>query len=118
PLQERLLPRLADRLDRALDLRDQFVSELELAAEGAATHASASAAWVAAWEEVDEDEDAESSGPIHAEADTWPIAEFVGYAEDNDLNLSPSFQRADVWPTTSSQQLIESILRGIPLPSI
>src|SRR3954454_7800585 len=118
PLSERLLPRLADRLDRSLDLRDQFVAALESAVEGNATRASASAAWASAWDEVEDDEEAEGSGPIHAEADTWPIAEFVGYARDNDLNLSPSYQRADVWPTSSSQLLIESILRGIPLPSI
>ena len=35
-----------------------------------------------------------------------------------ELSLSPSYQRADVWPTTTAQQLIESILRGIPLPSV
>ena len=51
-------------------------------------------------------------------ANTWPVSEFVGYAEDGELSLSPSYQRADVWPTTTAQQLIESILRGIPLPSV
>ena len=40
------------------------------------------------------------------------------HARDFDLNLSPSYQRADVWPTSSWQLLVESILRGIPLPSI
>ena len=74
--------------------------------------------WAARWDEVGEDEEVEGSGTIHAEADTWPITEFIGHAENGELNLSPSFQRADVWPTTTSQQLIESILRGIPLPSI
>lgn len=118
PLRDLLLPRLADRLDRALDLRDRFKSALEAAVEGNATPESVSAAWSDSWSEVEEEEEAEGSGPIHAEADTWPISEFVGYARDNDLNLSPSYQRADVWPTSSSQLLIESILRGIPLPSI
>lgn len=32
--------------------------------------------------------------------------------------MSPSYQRADVWPTGDAQLLIESILRGIPLPSV
>jgi hypothetical protein len=118
PLQQLLLPRLADRLDRALALRDAFDEILEAAVEGGATRDSASTAWSDSWEEVDDEDEVEGSGPIHAEADTWPIAEFVGYARDNDLNLSPSYQRADVWPTSSSQLLIESILRGIPLPSI
>lgn len=113
-----LLPRLADRLDRALALRDEFLTNLESSVEGGTTRASASASWAESWLEVEEEDEVEGSGPIHAEADTWPISEFVGYAEDNDLNLSPSYQRADVWPTSSSQLLIESILRGIPLPSI
>jgi hypothetical protein len=34
------------------------------------------------------------------------------------LNLTPSYQRGDVWRTGDRQALIESILRGIPLPSI
>lgn len=117
-LRERLLPRLFDRLDRAVALRGDFLANLELAVEGGATRESASAAWSDAWTEVEDEDEVEGSGPIHAEADTWPISEFVGYARDNDLNLSPSYQRADVWPTSSSQLLIESILRGIPLPSI
>ena len=117
-LRERLLPRLADRLDRAFALRDEFVADIESADEVGATRESATAAWSEAWLEVEDEDEVEGSGPIHAEADTWPIAEFVGYARDFDLNLSPSYQRADVWPTSSSQLLIESILRGIPLPSI
>lgn len=118
PVTEVLLPRLADRLDRSLALRDNFDSQLESAVEGGATRESASTAWSDSWEEVEDEDEVEGSGPIHAEADTWPISEFVGYARDHDLNLSPSYQRADVWPTSSSQLLIESILRGIPLPSI
>lgn len=117
-LNERLLPRLADRLDRALDLRDEFLAGLEDADEVGGSRETATAAWVEAWNEREDEEEVEGSGPIHAEADTWPISEFVGYARDFDLNLSPSYQRADVWPTSSSQLLIESILRGIPLPSI
>lgn len=118
PTNGSLLPRLAERLDRALDLRDVFLAEVEKIDEGAATLESATAVWAARWDEVGEDEDVAGSGTIHAEAGTLPITEFIEQAENGELNLSPSFQRADVWPTTTSQQLIESILRGIPLPSI
>jgi hypothetical protein len=118
PLRERLLPRLADRLDRAVALRDEFVDKLQDAVESGATRASARAEWSQAWDEFEEEDEVEGSGPIHAEADTWAIADFVEYATDDALNLSPSYQRADVWPTSSSQLLVESILRGIPLPSI
>jgi hypothetical protein len=113
-----VLPRLEERLERALELRQFFDDLLESEAEGGATRESATQAWLAAWEEVEEEEDSEGSGPIKAAADTWAIAEFVGYSEDGELILSPSYQRADVWPTTTAQQLIESILRGIPLPSV
>lgn len=113
-----VLPRLAGRIERALEVRQLFEDVLESESEGGATRASATQAWLAAWGEVDEEQDNEGSGPIKAEASTWPVSEFVGYAEDEELSLSPSYQRADVWPDTTAQQLIESILRGIPLPSV
>lgn len=118
PVRQALLPRLADRLDRALVLKEFFDDEMEGVAEGTTTLSSATKSWAAKWEEAVEDEEASGSGTIHAEADTWPITEFIGHAEAGELNLSPSFQRADVWATTMSQELIESVLRGIPLPSI
>ncbi|WP_170981541.1 DUF262 domain-containing protein [Nocardioides dongxiaopingii] len=113
-----LLPRLVERLDRAIQLRDAFLTEVEKIDEGSATIESATAVWEARWAEAEEEEDVEGSGPIHAEAGTWTISQFLGYAASGELNLSPSFQRADVWTTTMSQQLIESVLRGIPLPSV
>lgn len=112
---------LAERLERAVALRDEFAGRMEETAEGAETLATATQAWVNAWEDAD-DEDAEESAsdgaPINAVADTWPIQEFVQRAKDDELNLSPSYQRADVWATPDAQLLIESILRGIPLPSV
>lgn len=113
-----VLPRLGERLERALELRQFFVDLLESEAEGGATRESATQAWLAAWEEVDDEGESEGTGPIKAAAGTWCIADFVGYSEDGELTLSPSYQRADVWPTATAQQLIESILRGIPLPSV
>lgn len=113
-----LLERLSERLERAITLREQFYEQMEGAQEGAATLTSATQAWVVAWEEVDEEEEAEVGGPIDAAADTWPIAQFVQRAVTGKLDLSPSYQRADVWPTSSAQLLIESVVRGIPLPSV
>ncbi|WP_177180218.1 DUF262 domain-containing protein [Pedococcus cremeus] len=113
-----LLQRLAERLDRAVDFRNAFIEEVAKIDEGTATLESATGVWADKWEEVSEEDEVEGSGPIHAEATTWTISDFVGYAENAELNLSPSFQRADVWVTTMSQQLIESVLRGIPLPSV
>jgi hypothetical protein len=115
---DEIFPRLADRLERAVDLRGQFLESMESAPEGSATLETASQEWATAWDEIEDEETSESGGPIHAEADTWPITEFVQLASDEELELSPSYQRADVWPNSTSQLLIESVLRGIPLPSI
>lgn len=110
--------RLHERLERATSLRQQFLDELENESEGTATLETASAAWAAAWGDVEENEEAETSGPISANADTWPISQFRQYAVDGEMDLNPSYQRADVWPTADAQLLIESVLRGIPLPSV
>lgn len=113
-----LMERLANRLERAVTLRDRFCASLEGTAEGRATLETATQEWIDAWVEVEEEEEAEVGGPIKATADVWAINEFVQRAEDGGLNLSPSYQRADVWPTGDAQLLIESVLRGIPLPSV
>jgi hypothetical protein len=113
-----LLERLQERLERASDLRDRFLESMDDEAEGSATLETATQTWVSAWDEVIEEDEAEESGPIDAEAATWHIHEFVQHAADGELDLSPSYQRADVWPTADAQLLIESVLRGIPLPSV
>ncbi|MFC6150626.1 MULTISPECIES: DUF262 domain-containing protein [Mumia] len=116
-----LLAALAERLDRATELRERFLDTMEGVSEGDATLETATRAWVTAWDEsVEESEEYESAstGPIRAEADTWPIQQFGQFAADGEIDLAPSYQRADVWPTTDAQMLIESVLRGIPLPSI
>ncbi len=113
-----VLPRLVERLERAVALREKFAEEMELAAEGGATLATASQRWNDAWDESEEDEESEGGGPIHAQAKTWSITQFSYHATSGQLNLSPSYQRADVWPTQDAQMLIESVLRGVPLPSV
>lgn len=104
------LDRLVDRVDRAVALKDDFKAEVEAAGIAAAT-----AQWIAAWEEPEPDL---ASGPVIANAKVWAIGDFIPKATKGQLNLSPSYQRADVWPTKDAELLIESILRGIPLPSV
>lgn len=113
-----LFERLQERLERAVAQRQMFIDVMDNESEGSATLESASAEWEASWGEVEEGEEAESAGPIKAEAATWPIAQFRQYAMDGEMDLNPSYQRADVWPTADAQLLIESVLRGIPLPSV
>jgi hypothetical protein len=109
------LDRLSRRLQRAVQLQAEFLADLE--ADGA-SQASATAQWREAWEEEEEGEVEEGSGSVSAKADIWPINDFSDRASRGRLNLSPSYQRGDVWPTSDAQILIESILRGIPLPSV
>src|SRR5579862_3356293 len=99
---------LGGRLQLALRLQEAFLADLE--ADGG-TLASATGRWIEAWDEEDAEID-EGSGPVTAKAHTWNINEFSDRAIRGRLNLSPSYQRGDVWPTTDAQMLIESILRG------
>ena len=118
PGEFELFERLQERLERAVAQRQAFLEAMDSEDEGSTTLESASADWDASWGEVEESEEAEAGGPIKAEASTWPIAQFRQYAMDGEMDLNPSYQRADVWPTGDAQQLIESVLRGIPLPSV
>ncbi|KQP82147.1 DUF262 domain-containing protein [Aeromicrobium sp. Leaf291] len=103
------------RLERAVDLKQTFLADLE--AEGTSLEV-ATAQWVQAWDDIANDEDEEPTGPFVAKANQWSINTFASRAARGELDLAPSYQRADVWPTADAQLLIESVLRGIPLPSV
>lgn len=101
---------LRARVERAVALRDAFVSAVETTSRAEATKE-----WLSAWEDS---MTATVSGRIRAKAEVWSIHDFASRARSGRLDLSPSYQRGDVWPTADAQLLMESILRGIPLPSI
>ena len=103
---------LALRLDTAIALQRTFTESLDTLNKKQAT-----VQWTDAWDEESESSVA-ATEPIRAKTDTWRINDFSGKADRGQLNLNPSYQRGDVWPTSDAQKLIESILRGIPLPSI
>lgn len=107
------LTRLQAQSARAVQLQERFLESLQEVADTAA----ASKGWVNDWEDAVDDE-GDSGGPITAKTDIWPIVDFSSKASKGKLELSPSYQRDDVWPTADSAVLIESILRGIPLPSV
>lgn len=49
---------------------------------------------------------------------TVNLLSLINELENNEINLSPDFQRAtDVWDATKKSRLIESVLLGLPLPS-
>lgn len=101
---------LEERLSRAVSHRASFLHMLD---EGLSV-AAATEAWVDQWNEAPATEPLS----INATVDKWRIQDFAGQAQRQQLDLNPTYQRDFVWSNTDSQMLIESILRGIPLPSI
>jgi hypothetical protein len=111
PLSLRALERLSQRVEVAGRLQRDFLEELE--AKGT-SRATATQSWADAWAEIDASEGAVSPEPVTAKAAVWPIFQLTKRAP----NLTPSYQRGDVWASGDRQSLMESILRGVPLPSI
>jgi hypothetical protein len=101
---------LEERLSRAVSNRASFLQMLE----DELSLAAATEAWIDAWNEPPATEPLS----INATVDKWRIYDLAGRAQQNQLDLNPNFQRDFVWSNSNSQMLIESILRGIPLPSI
>lgn len=49
---------------------------------------------------------------------TYPISDFVGWEDRGELIISPSFQRRRVWTHRGKSYLIDTIVRGMPIPPI
>ncbi len=101
---------LEERLSRAASNRAAFLEMLDEEVSVAA----ATEAWIDAWNEGPATEPLS----INATVDKWRIYDLSGRAQQRQLDLNPTYQRDFVWSNADSQMLIESILRGIPLPSI
>ncbi|MCM2505425.1 DUF262 domain-containing protein [Aureimonas altamirensis] len=56
-------------------------------------------------------------GKIRITTKSFTLREVMGQIEDDDIDLSPDFQREYVWKDRQRTRLIESILLGIPLPA-
>jgi hypothetical protein len=110
-LTQTALERLSERAELASRLQQDFLAELD--AEGG-NRASATSSWAASWDNAEDNGETAVPEPVTAKADVWHIFQLT----KKKLNLTPSYQRGDVWRTGDRQALIESILRGIPLPSI
>lgn len=101
---------LEERLSRAVGHRSTFAQMLD----DEISVAAATEAWIEAWNEVPATEPLS----INATVDKWRIQDFAGRAKRDQLELNPTYQRDFIWSNVDSQMLVESILRGIPLPSI
>ncbi len=111
PLSLRTLERLQERVEAAVRLQRDFLEELETKGTSRAT---ATQSWADAWEDSDASVEAVSPEPVTAKAAVWPIFQLT----KKPPNLTPSYQRGDVWANGDRQSLMESILRGVPLPSV
>jgi hypothetical protein len=48
----------------------------------------------------------------------YTIADFLKWNDDKELELNPKFQRGPVWAPAARSYLIDSILRGYPIPKL
>ena len=48
----------------------------------------------------------------------YPVSDFLQWKEANQLELTPKFQRRDVWPPKAKSYLIDSVLRKMPIPPV
>ncbi|HDO1375644.1 TPA: DUF262 domain-containing protein, partial [Aeromonas veronii] len=55
---------------------------------------------------------------VHTDSYPMSIGELINLYEDGELDIHPEFQRVYRWSNEQKSKLIESILLGIPLPSI
>lgn len=59
-----------------------------------------------------------SPDDIYVERRDFMISSIMEYIDEGDLEISPMFQRHFIWDKKRQSKLIESILLGLPLPSI
>lgn len=111
PLSLRALERFNERVEAAVRLQGNYLEELD--AKGA-NRGTATQSWADAWAEIDAGEEVVTPEPVTAKAAVWPIFQLT----KKPPNLTPSYQRGDVWANGDRQSLMESILRGVPLPSV
>ncbi len=49
---------------------------------------------------------------------TYKVTDFIGWQRDKTLKLNPDFQRRSVWKLGAKSYLIDTIIRGFPIPMI
>ncbi|MEA5532895.1 DUF262 domain-containing protein [Crocosphaera sp. XPORK-15E] len=57
-------------------------------------------------------------GTIEYKKSFFKVADFVSWQKDQALILSPKFQRRSVWKSGTKSFLIDTIVRGLPIPII
>lgn len=55
---------------------------------------------------------------IEAHPTTYTVLDFLRWQKDGTLDLRPPFQRKSVWRATLKSSLVDSLLRGYPVPAL
>ena len=55
---------------------------------------------------------------VAAEHTTFRVSDYVGWKRDSTLQLRPKFQRGSIWNEADKSLLIDSVLRGFPVPLV
>src|SRR4051794_17810379 len=55
---------------------------------------------------------------LDIEKSSYSVEEFLEWRSAGKLVLSPDFQRGQIWPTPAKAFLIDTILRGYPIPPL
>jgi hypothetical protein len=54
---------------------------------------------------------------IHFSTDRWPISALLKLFSEKKINLSPRYQRNDIWSLSAQRRLIDTVQRGYPMPN-
>src|SRR3989344_3640559 len=52
----------------------------------------------------------------HIEKASYSVSDFIGWQKDGILILNPDFQRRAVWSSGAKSYLIDTVIRGLPMP--
>ena len=56
--------------------------------------------------------------PITTQKTIFKVSGFLSWQRNNSLLLSPQFQRNSVWKSGTKSYLIDTVVRGFPIPII
>src|SRR3990167_11509119 len=54
----------------------------------------------------------------HIEEASYSVSDFIAWQKDGILVLNPDFQRRAVWSSGAKSYLIDTVIRGFPMPII
>src|SRR6266545_3193440 len=56
--------------------------------------------------------------PMRIGKTVYKVSDFLSWQRGGSLELSPLFQRRPVWPPAAKSYLIDTIVRGLPMPIV